>query len=263
MVKILVLGSAGMLGSQVVKTLTEKGYQVTSFTRKDFDAYKDNVNQIYATLRDHDYVLNCIGVIKPFMEKSLVTSVSVNAVFPRQLANYIKKMELDIKMIHITTDCVYSGAHGSYLESSPHDALDMYGKSKSLGEPENCMVIRTSIIGEELGEGASLVAWVKSMEGKTIDGYKHHKWNGVTTATYADVIDQIIQKDLYTPDLFHVYSNTLNKFDLMHLFNDRYNLGLTINEVDGLNGCDRSLKTEKSLMKFLEIPTLEFQIKGL
>ena len=79
MVKILVLGSAGMLGSQVVKTLTEKGYQVTPFKRKDFDAYKDNVNQMYTTLRDHDYVLNCIGVIKPFMEKSLITSITKNS----------------------------------------------------------------------------------------------------------------------------------------------------------------------------------------
>ena len=265
--KILVLGSAGMLGSQVIKTLTEKGYEVTGMSREDFDAVALPVEKLFAPFSKHDYVINCIGVIKPFMAKSPIDSIRINSLFPRKLANFIKKYDLACKLIHITTDCVYSGeSEGYYKESSPHDALDDYGKSKSLGEPENCMVIRTSIIGEEVNKNASLIEWVKSMKGETISGYQHHTWNGVTTATYAAIIDQIISEELYEEDLFHVHSDAVNKFELMHLLNDKFELGLTINPVGATEddfGCNRTLASEKGLMKQLKIPTLKEQIQAI
>jgi dTDP-4-dehydrorhamnose reductase len=208
-----------------------------------------------------DIIINCCGVIKPFYHINTIDSIYINSIFPRELATYCKA--LGIQLIHITTDCCFSGARGSYIESDLHDALDEYGKSKSLGEPPNAMVIRTSIIGPEIHKNASLIAWAQSQAGKTVNGFKNHKWNGMTTQQYARVCDEIITKDLYEEGIFHVHSDTITKFQLLKLIDGKYNLGLDIKEVDATEAVDRSLATEKKLVSKLTIPSLQEQIMSL
>ncbi len=212
---------------------------------------------------DVDFIVNCIGIIKPFMAQSLINAITINSLFPRKLALWCK--EHTIKLLHITTDCVYSGFKGSYVESDPHDALDDYGKSKSLGEPvEDCMVLRTSIIGEEIHKDASLIAWAKSQKGQNINGFTNHLWNGVTTNQYAKCCQQIIEQNLYEAGLFHVFAkDVVSKYDMMHIFNDVFNLGMTVNPFEANPPCDRSLATEKPLCMKLNVPSVREMVMAL
>lgn len=278
--KILILGATGMLGSTVTKYFTTDermwDYDVTithrrnsAFIRKreypphvnfvSFDAEFDNIQEI--SLRgapDPDYVINCIGVIKPFMKSDPINARMLNAVAPWTFA---KHFDGKAKMIHITTDCVFSGTRGGYNESDPHDSGDDYGQSKSLGEPDNCMVIRTSIIGEEIHKYASLVEWAKSNKGKTVKGYTNHYWNGITTKKYAEICDQIIRGDLWATGTSHVFSDKIvNKFVLLNLLSEKFNLNLDVVAHDTYPACDRSLDTENELCSKLNIGTIDQQI---
>lgn len=265
--KIAVLGSTGMLGNAVAKHFINKKYDVVCTHRNEevklsdnsiyFDAHKPN----FSLLNDCEYVLNCIGVIKPFMNSNMLESIYINSIFPRLLSNYCQ--EKNIKLIHITTDCVFSGKDGNYSEESFHDCLDEYGKSKSLGEPNNCMVVRTSIIGEEIHKNASLISWAKSMKGKDVNGFINHLWNGVTTNHYAEICEQIIQKNLFEVGIFHVHSNIVNKFELLNILNNKFLLDLKITKFEDKNKVDRTLATNKNLLKNIDIKSIQQQIEEL
>ena len=276
MVKVLVLGSTGMLGNAVSNWFTENTRYETFLSYRDeeasrllrlgsnfvdnikFDCTKDN----FEILPDVDYIINCIGTIKPFMAADPAAAIEINSVFPWKLSEYCEKT--NTKLIHITTDCVYSGKKGSYTEEDSHDALDEYGKSKSIGEPNNCMVLRTSIIGEEIHKNGSLIEWVKGQRGKTINGFTNHFWNGITTKQYAKICDQIIVENLYELNRFHVMSPySVNKHELVSLLNNKYNLDITIEEFQTPEVVDRSLSTVKKLNELLFIPSIEKQIEEL
>jgi len=195
------------------------------------------------------------------MEKDLAKNIYVNSIFPHKLSEYC--VQNNIKMIHITTDCVFSGKKGKYTEDSEHDCLDNYGKSKSLGETKSCMTIRTSIIGEEVHSNSSLVEWVKSMKNKEINGFTNHLWNGVTTRQYGKICKKIIEQGLYENSLFHVHSNDINKMELVSIINKVYDLNISIIPMETNISCDRRLRTIKNLNKKLNIPSLECQIKEM
>lgn len=267
--KILILGSTGMLGNAVAKYFLEKDtYDVTltyrskevAFGNKTikFDAVCDDVNSLDS---DFDYVINCIGVIKPFMKSDPISAIKINCLFPWQLSKWCKAK--GIRLFHITTDCVYSGTKGSYKESDLHDALDEYGKSKSLGECESAMLLRTSIIGEEIHKNASLVEWVRSQKGKTVRGYSNHYWNGITTTEYAKICDKIMQGDLYEEGLFHVFAKeAVSKLRMLELFDKKYNLGLTIEAFEP-EPVDRTLATDKELCDKLDVPSVAQMIEEM
>lgn len=264
--RVIVLGSSGMLGNVVTKHFVEQGYDVLGSIRNDQFGndrafiFDPTVTSTWSNLPvDADYVINAIGTIKPFMLDNIKDSIYINSIFPHVIADRCKAF--GSKLIHITTDCVYSGRDGSYNEDSPHDALDDYGKSKSLGEPKNCMVLRTSIIGPEIHKNASLVSWVRAQGGKEISGFTNHLWNGITTKTYAEVCDTIIQNGLYNEELYHVHSpSVVNKFELVTMINNRYNVGAVINPVPAKVYVDRTLSTKKGLCARLMIPELDDQI---
>lgn len=273
MKKILILGSTGMLGNAVAKhflglndfdTYLTYRNEVVLFGPKEkaikFDVISDDLDKLPS---DFDYVINCVGVIKPFMADNLINSIYINSIFPRKLANWSK--EKGIKMIHITTDCVFSGSKGKYVETDLHDALDDYGKSKSLGEPiEDCMVLRTSIIGEEIHKDASLIAWAKKQKGKTVNGFTNHYWNGVTTNQYAKCCEKIINEDLYEIGLFHIFAKDIvNKFQMMEYFNEVFDLALIINPFEATPSCDRSMASIKELCSKLDIPTVKEMIEDI
>jgi len=179
--------------------------------------------------------------------------------FPRILANCVET--IGGFMIHPTTDCVYTGNKGSYDETDTFDVGDVYGMTKALGEPENCMVIRTSIIGEEVGQGRSLVEWVKSSKGETVFGYTNHYWNGVTCLQFAKICADIIRAGNHSMGTRHLHSNTLNKQELVQLISDIYELGITVTPKEVDNACDRSMSTMyPDNLDFYNIPSLEIQI---
>ena len=268
MVRVVVLGSTGMLGNAVADYFINNPDYVTytSYRKKELKLnndsfYFDATTTSLSVIPECDYIINCIGVIKPYVASSVINAILINSMFPHKLSRWCR--ETNKKLIHITTDCVFSGNDGKYDESSNHDCLDAYGKSKSLGEPNDCMVIRTSIIGEEIHQNASLIEWVKSNKGKTIKGYTNHYWNGITTTQFADICHQVITKDLFCTGLSHVYSNDVNKFELVSAINESFNLGITVDPYEPPKSCDRTLRTIHTLNESLDIPTIKKQIETI
>lgn len=211
-----------------------------------------------------DYVINCIGTIKPFIEgASTVETLSINAIFPHLLADYCNRN--GSRLIHITTDCVFSGLDREpYLESHSHDATDLYGRSKSLGEPSGAMVLRTSIIGHEIRNNVSLVEWVKSQAGNEVSGFTNHIWNGVTTLTYAACCEEIMEEGLFENGLFHIFSpDTVTKCELVGMISEALNLGVKVKPTETEVPCYRNLGTEYILSGNLKIPSLHDQIAKL
>lgn len=279
--KIVVLGATGMLGHAVAKHMLDS-YGVDSVW---LSSQKNTGRKLYENFGpvrqfsqdlgigdvglsaipiDADYVINCIGIIKPFIESvGIAQTLLINSVFPHLLAQYCSIH--GIKLIHITTDCVYSGQKGHYREEDIHDATDVYGRSKSLGEPiEDAMVLRTSIIGREIHKHASLVAWVQSNAGQVVSGYRNHLWNGITTKTYAECCRKIIDENWWQKGLFHIFSPSyVTKCQLVQMISHVLDLNVKVTPVDAAIPCDRTLTTGIPLCDMLQIPDLEQQMKGL
>ena len=234
-VTVLVLGSTGMLGSRVVEMFKQYEFNVYSTSRNGsnsrdlaFEARRQGVDECVskAGIRP-DYIVNAIGVIKPRINEksaeSVMNAVGVNAMFPGELAEYASKT--GAKVIQIATDCVYSGTRGSYVESDAHDPLDVYGKTKSLGEVPSPVVmhIRASIIGPEQGRATSLWEWVRKQPPRAeVNGYLNHHWNGVTTDAFADVCAGVIKNNRFVSGVIHlVPQDVVTKFELVRLIADR------------------------------------------
>ena len=260
--RVIIFGSNGMLGNYLNKYLAPK-YEVVALTREDIDVSAIDESKLLQFLRNNvnkdDIILNAAGIIKQ-RGYNIVDMIVVNSLFPHILAKY--KNETGCKVIHITTDCVFSGLTGGYIESDKHDCLDDYGKSKSLGENENITNIRTSIIGEEKRNKKSLLEWIISNKGKTVDGYENHLWNGVTCLELAKLIDEIIKNNTYWEGVRHVFSpDTVSKYEILKMVNDIYNLDLTINKKSTETNCYRNLKTSFTPMitKHLKDQILELK----
>lgn len=261
---IKILGSNGMLGRYVYHHFQYlNNYKVTGITRKEFDVEKDSINKLFPLTNCPNVIINCIGVIKPRVDElGVLPSILVNSVFPHVLSNECYNQ--NIKMIHITTDCVFSGKKGLYTEEDEHDVTDTYGRTKSLGEPSNCTVIRTSIIGEEANQKRSLVEWIKSNKNSNINGFINHQWNGVTCLQLSKVIHKIIDTQTYWNGVRHVFSNKLNKYELLNIINDVYNLNINITPIESKTPCDRSLSTVYlEINDSFDIPDLYNQIEEM
>ncbi len=264
--KILILGSSGMLGKYVSTYLKTKHKDVICVDRSIFQidllTNKESVSHLLKSnlINENDIVINCIGLIKPQVDKyGTALSIVVNSLFPNLLADECFKSKA--KMIHITTDCVFSGKKGNYIETDAHDVSDVYGRTKSLGEPNNCTVIRTSIIGEEIGQKRSLLEWIKSNANKEINGFDDHFWNGLTCLQVAKVLDQMIKENNFWIGVKHIFSNKVDKYDLVSMVNDIYNLNIKINKKKSENNCDRSMASNFS--NNFNIPNLNNQIQEM
>ncbi len=268
MTTILVLGISGMLGSIVFDYLSRnKNFDVYGTVRnvkykKDriflFDAYDcsqlDNTNILNLNI---EYIINCIGITKPFSKdddpSGVIRAIKINADFPWELAKYAKKH--NIKVLQIGTDCVFSGSKGNYVENDEHDPLDVYGKSKSLGEvfDGTTLIIRGSIIGPEFKKEVTfLLEWfLNQHDGGTISGWEHHTWNGITTLQFAQICEKIIETYSFDKlkEISHVHhflpNEILNKYELMNVFNDTFNKKLNINRINRPDEkVDRTLGTK-------------------
>jgi dTDP-4-dehydrorhamnose reductase len=262
--KIFILGSRGMLGNYV-KTYISKYFDVVELNRDNINVSNVSESDIENILKkfhfeNGDVVINCIGTIKPRVDElGELNAILVNSVFPRYLSNVVEK--LNGKMIHPTTDCVYDGFDGNYDENHNHNITDIYGRTKSLGEPKNCTVIRTSIIGEEVNQGRSLVEWVKSNENKQINGFTNHFWNGMTCLQFAKICEKIINENLFWIGTKHLYSNKVNKYELLELINDIYNLNISVIPIEDKMSIDRTLTSIYDII--FNIPNLDIQIKEM
>lgn len=242
--KVIVFGSNGMQGRYLVRYFTNKGYDVVPLERKDINVARTNVGELLTYGQKHnwtddDVIVNAAGTIKPRCDElGEQDAIAVNALFPHMLA------QLPQHVIHLTTDCVFSGEKGRYTEEDAPDTHDLYGRTKSLGESQDSTVIRTSILGEELGQTRSLIEWVKSQErGSTIQGYADHYWNGLTCLTLSEIIEQIISKNLYWKGVRHIFGADISKYELVRAINDAFDLGLNIEEVTTGSPVDRRLRS--------------------
>lgn len=274
MKKILILGASGMLGHMVAKFFLKRPeYSVTCSYRGTkpefipdgqavfFNAMDDD--DFILNLHPYDYIINCIGLIRQRCDTPLEDFMKVNAGLPLRLIMHCAAKKQ--KLIHITTDCVYSGKNRNnfYLESTPHDPDDDYGLSKSKGEMAGCMRLRTSIIGPELSNGLSLFEFVRKTDQNPIKGFINHQWNGITTLQFAKVCHKIIRDDLWVDDLRHVFSLPMSKYQLVSTINKVFNLKKNIVEFEAPESIDRILRSQFMFCHEMRIPHIEDQIEDL
>lgn len=210
---------------------------------------------------DVDYVINAIGITIPSSLENPAITFFVNGALPHLLTNVFGD-----RLIHITTDCVYNGKEGfPYDENSPKTPVDIYGVSKSLGEPTNCLTLRTSIIGPEIDDGGTgLLGWFLQQKNKTITGFANHYWNGITTKQFGKICDHIIQnRDAFPKTgLYHIFSTSVSKYDMLRAFEEKYRIGSTINP-EYENKLNRTLATTHNFNNQLKIPSFEEMLKEL
>ena len=254
MTKVLILGGTGMLGHAVLKEFEgftgEVAFTSRSSSGIPFDVLTDRVDALAKHVGTGDYIINCLGITKPHIKDDNVEDVAraklVNSLFPAELASLAEKS--GSRVIQIATDCVFSGRKGHYLETDVHDAEDVYGKSKSLGEvvSNNVMHIRVSTIGRELERSTLLLEWVLSHpNGATIPGFTDHFWNGVTTNHFAKVVRGIIETDGFESGLSHlVPADELSKADLVRQIASAFGRSdLIVKDTDSGKPIDRTLST--------------------
>lgn len=192
-----------------------------------------------------DVVINAVGIIKQLLSsQDVIRTLEINSIFPNRLAELGR--EFGFRLICISTDCVFNGEKGGYTEDSAPDAYDLYGKSKNLGEvvSENCLTLRTSIIGRELGTSHSLVDWFLSNRGGKVKGFVNAIYSGFPTIVFADIIASLIDEHPNLQGLYHVSSEPIGKFDLLELVNKYYDADIGI-EPDTDFKIDRSLDSTR------------------
>ena len=262
MMKVLIIGAGGMLGHKLAQVFSGK-FEVFATLRSEFSRYEyldifnrkqtfENVDiediekiEEIVKITKPDVIINAVGIIKQIpTANNVVKTLKINSIFPHQLAEIAKAS--GSRLICISTDCVFSGKKGNYSEADVSDAEDLYGKSKNLGEvtAENCLTIRTSIIGREIGTKHSLLEWFLSNHGKVVKGYKNAIFSGFPTIILAEILADLIENHKDLRGLYHVSSAPINKFDLLNLIKENYAANIEIKAEEDFV-IDRSLNSAK------------------
>ena len=260
--RLLILGGAGMLGHKVWQRLSARfdarvtlrgrvsdyaalnlfdpkrvieGVDVTDFAR--LDALIDEVRP--------EAVVNCVGIIKQLAEaQQAIPSITINSLLPHRLAAACASV--GARLVHISTDCVFSGRRGMYREDDPSDAEDLYGRSKFLGEVggAKAVTLRTSIIGRELRGTSGLVEWFLQHRGGAVDGYEKAIFSGFTTLELADLIGDVLEKHPQLEGLYQVSTEPIDKLRLLQLLNEAYGANVIIRPSSAVR-IDRSLDSSR------------------
>lgn len=250
-----------------------KKYKNVEFCKLDVE--RADIDVLKKALKGAKWIINCIGIIKPYIHDDnaleVERAVRVNSLFPHNLAKAAKK--IGAKVIQIETDCVYSGKRGNYSEEDEHDALDAYGKSKSLGEAkfDNVYHLRDSIIGPEPSAHVSLLDWFLTQpKDSTVNGFTNHRWNGITTLHFGKICLGIIKKGLKVPNFQNIIAGDRpTKAKMLAYFADAFSRDdIKINSVKAPKVVDRTLSTQdpKTNAKiwraagYREIPTVKQMI---
>ena len=259
--KCLILGGTGMLGHRLWINLsrqhdtwvTVRGTATVFPDYADFDHTQvishvnaldwNDLTRVMATIQP-DILINCVGLIKqhPSANDPLL-ALETNSLLPHRLATLCQATKT--RLIHISTDCVFSGEKGNYTEDSASDAQDLYGRTKYLGETvaPQALTLRTSIIGPELHSRYGLLEWFLSQR-QSVRGFQKAIYTGFTTDELARVITEYVLPNPTLQGLYHVSSAPISKYDLLHLFNDAYARALTL-EAESTFACDRSLNSSR------------------
>ncbi len=267
MTRILILGGDGMLGHQLLRHF-QPHYEVkvslhgslahyahyglftegNAFTDVDVrDA--DRLWEIMDSFRP-GVLINCVGLIKQRAEANdHLTSIEINALLPHRLQRLARP--IGARVIHLSTDCVFSGRKGNYTEEDLPDAEDLYGRTKLLGEltADNCLTLRTSIIGPELTRKTGLFEWFIAQRGKRVQGFRQAIFSGFTTREMARIIERAIAQYHQASGLYQVASAPISKFELLSKINLLLGLGIEILPDDRFK-CDRSLNSAKFQSSF-------------
>jgi len=256
--KILVLGVTGMLGHKVYQMLAS-AFDVVGTIRGDYssisrlgffkesdiipniDAARISLIEAIIEKTAPDVVINCIGIVKSVSDaQDRLPNIWINSLFPHQLYEICTKKK--IRLIHISTDCVFSGKKGNYQENDVPDAEDIYGKTKYLGEVsgELALTIRTSLIGRELSTTNNLVEWFLSNQGSRVNGFTNAIFSGFPTLHFTRIMANIITKEQNLSGVYHISSEPISKFKLLTLIRDRMGLDIEVEEYPDFY-CDRSL----------------------
>ena len=252
--KIIVLGASGMAGHVIYTYLQEyTKYQIIGTTNSTYlnencislDVFNQPQVEKFITKNKPDVIINCVGSLIRESKSHADRTIYCNAYFPYFLKNCAATV--GARLIHISTDCVFSGKSGGYYEDSFKDAIDVYGLSKSLGEinDDTNLTIRTSIIGPEIKKnGEGLFHWFMAQNG-TINGYKSNFWSGVTTLELAKFI--VWQINNSSTGLINLTNGiAISKHDLLKLINDEFHRNIDIiSEKDYV--CDKSLKSHREI----------------
>lgn len=264
--KVLVLGGTGMAGHTISIYFKEAGHDVTAFSRRKVD-YCKNVNGDITDFENlkkiinegqYDAIINAIGILNQDAEDHNSNAVLLNSYLPHFLSDTTK--EIKTRVIHMSTDCVFSGKTGGYSETSFRDGETFYDRSKALGELENNkdLTFRNSIIGPDMSErGIGLFNWFMKQEGQ-INGFTKAIWTGVTTLTLAKAMEQALNENL--TGLYNLVNNeTISKYELLKLFNKYMKDGqIEILPSDNLS-LDKSLINNRTDFSF-KVPSYETMV---
>ena len=260
--RVLVLGSTGMLGNAMFRVLSETPNLVVFGTARaeaslhyfsenlsgkiitgvDVESH-DSLVRAFAVAQPH-VVVNCVGLVKQLADANdPLQAIPINTLLPHRLAALCGATSA--RLVHISTDCVFSGAKGGYLETDFPDAGDLYGRSKLLGEVDypHAVTLRTSIIGHELSGNRSLVNWFLSQQG-SVKGFTRALFSGLPTVELAAVVRDVVLPRTDLRGLYHVSSRSINKFDLLHLVAMAYQKDIEIVPEKDLV-IDRSLNSDR------------------
>lgn len=224
------MGSSGMLGHQMLELFKTEGLDVYGTNRRkvksdnrifEFDIFQNEINHLLDQVPKIKTVINNIGVIKTHINDkdsvSVQNAIEINAKFPHLLAKAAG--ERGIKVIQIATDCVYSGQQANYDENAIHNAWDVYGKTKSLGEANstNVLNLRCSIIGRELNRNTSLIEWVLGQpQNAQVNGFTNHYWNGLTTLGFSKICLGIVKDEVDYFGTHHIIpTQIVSKYELV------------------------------------------------
>jgi dTDP-4-dehydrorhamnose reductase len=268
MIKLVVLGGSGMLGSMVVDVFQrDPEFELTATVRTPvlasdfgaripdvqwrlFDAASTTKDACVTAIAGAQWIINAVGITKPYAHDDnpdeVENAIRINSIFPYRLAAAAK--ETGARVLQIATDCVYSGQKGSYTESDPHDPLDVYGKTKSLGEVlhPGTHCLRCSIIGPEPKASVFLLEWFRrQMHSARVNGFTNHQWNGVTTLQFAKLCMGIIKNDIPLSHLQHVIpTGTISKYEMLQVFGKEFGrTDLQISPTEAKTVVDRTLST--------------------
>lgn len=259
--RILILGGDGMLGHRLLASWRDR-HEVRVTLRQDLAAYResglfgpenaytgvdaramDRLAEVFAEARP-EAVINAVGIVKQRADaNAAIPSIEINALLPHRLAVLCRAT--GARLVHVSTDCVFSGRKGGYTEDDTPDAEDLYGRTKLLGEvaEANAITLRTSMIGTQIVRKTGLVEWFLAQRGR-IRGYRQAIFSGFTTIELARIIEFVLTRLPAVSGVYHVSSDAISKHDLLALLNERLGLGVDISPDDDFV-CDRSLDSTR------------------
>ena len=259
--RILILGADGMIGHKIAQSLED--FELILASRKSISSKSIGIingkmvlhNLITDSLdllldnTTPDIIINCAGITtRRGVEDNIVNTELLNSDLPHKLDSWANLNSK--KLIHFSTDCVFSGNRGNYLDNDFADAEDIYGKSKALGEVNspNTLTIRCSMIGRELYNFTELFEWLKKNKNKKIEGYSKVFYSGITTVRMGKILNKILNKNLNLSGIYNISSTPISKFDLLVKLSNAFNLNVDIKQ-------NKNNKSNKVLIseKFTEI----------